>query len=353
MLRRLINAITVATIVGGLPCYAQTAAKPETEVARAQTAIDRGDPAGALVWYERVPVKAPERRDLLLRIAALRSRQLATDADVRVAVEACRAQVATGTKTCLTDARRIADDVGAEMGARLAAASVLVEGRADGAEAFFQTLLGIAAENKPAAAAGALAGRRADSSIQPLMQLAGNSNEDAKYIATLALVRYKTKDTVPVLRAVAADRDSGAARLIAYIGLAASGDQDALKILNDTLPLMKGRDLLEAGRALTTLKDPRGTAILRSLAQEGDEMLRIEAAEALYGADSALSARLIQSASDSANPWVRARALEAAATLRIAPTVSMRRAMLDTNSWVAVWAVQAVTADTVEPVKAR
>ena len=156
-----------------------------------------------------------------------------------------------------------------------------------------------------------------------------------------------------MLRAVAADRESGAARLIAHIGLAASGDLDSLKVLNETLPLMKGRDLLEAGRALVTLKDPRGTPILRSLAQEGDEMLRIEAAQALYDADPAQSARLIQTASESSNPWVRARALEAAATLRVTPTVSMRRAMLDSNSWVAVWAVQAVTADSVEAVKTR
>ena len=65
------------------------------------------------------------------------------------------------------------------------------------------------------------------------------------------------------------------------------------------------------------------------------------------------TARLIQTASESANPWVRARALEAAATLRVTPTISMRRAMLDSNSWVAVLAVQAVTADSVESVKTR
>jgi HEAT repeat protein len=353
MLRRLTRAITIATILGAVPCFGQTPSKPETDVDRAQTALKEGDPAGALLWYERVPVRAPERRDLLLRIAALRSRQLATDTDVRVAVEACRAQVAAGTKTCLPDVRRIADDVGAEMSTRLAAASVLVEGRAPGAESMFQTLLGIAAGNQPAAAAGALSGLHATSSIQPLIQLASSPDGDAKYIATLALVRYRSKESLPVLRAIASDRKSGAARLIAHIGLAASGDQDSLKIVNETLPLMKGRDLLEAGRALVALKDPRGTPILRSLAQEGDEMLRIEAAEALHDIEPSQSARLIQSASENANPWVRARALEAAATLRIAPTVSMRRAMLDSNSWVAVWAVQAVTVDSIEPVKPR
>ena len=83
----------------------------------------------------------------------------------------------------------------------------------------------------------------------------------------MALVRYNSKDAVPVLRVVAADREAGAARLIAHLGLAASGDQESLKILNETLPLMKGRDLLEAGRALVVLKDPRGTPILRSLAE--------------------------------------------------------------------------------------
>jgi HEAT repeat protein len=250
--------------------------------------------------------------------------------------------------------RRIADDYGAETGARLAAAGVLVEGRAPGAEAGFQTLVGIAVGSHPAAAAGALIHKPSATSVQSLVLLAGNADRDAKYIATSALARLGAKEALPVLnalKAVAADRESGAARLVAHIGLAAAGDAESLRVLNETLPLLTGRDLLEAGRALVRLKDPRGPSIVRTIAEGNDEILRIEAAEVLHESQPALAANLIRTTSQSDNPWVRARALEAAAVLRIVPTLSMRRAMLDSNSWVAIRAVQAITAGEPEPLR--
>jgi HEAT repeat protein len=178
------------------------------------------------------------------------------------------------------------------------------------------------------------------------MLLAGNPNRDAKYAATLALVRSRSADALPVLRSVATDPGAGASRLFAHIGLAAAGDAESLKAVNDALPFMKGRDLLESGRALAALKDPRGTPILRSMIEGGDESLRVEAAEAFHDVDAAFAARAIRAACSSSNPWVRAQALDAAARLRIAATPAMRRAMLDSNSWVAINALQAVAADT-------
>src|SRR5687767_13491667 len=112
------------------------------------------------------------------------------------------------------------------------------------------TMVGMAAESAPAAAADALARRPSASSLRQLMQLAGNPNRDAKYAATLALVRSRSADALPVLRSVATDPGAGASRLFAHIGLAAAGDAESLKAVNDALPFMKGRDLLESGRAL-------------------------------------------------------------------------------------------------------
>ena len=310
-------------------------------------AVARGNVQDAVHWYERLSRRVPAGdRALLTRIGVLRAQQLLQDPDPRVVVEACRAEKLAKDSPCLSAVRRIAEDFNAGMAARIAAAGVLVDLKGPGADAMFQRLLDMALTNEPAIVADALARRPPQSALQPLMSIAGNSNQDAKYIATLALVRLRSKDTAPLLRTVAADKEAGAARLIAYIGLAAQGDPDALKILNETLPLMKGRDLLEAGKALAYLKDPRGLPILRSIATDGEhDLLRIEAAEALNPTDPERAAAVVRALSASGNPWVRAHAMEAATRLNLLPTPTIRQAMLDSNSWVAVRAVQVVTAD--------
>lgn len=310
-------------------------------------ALARRDAHHAVEWYERLNRRQPAGdRELLSRIGTLRAEQLLEDPDPRVVVEACRAEKPSRTAPCIPAVRRVADDTNAAMGARLAAAGVLLDAREPGAEDMFQRFLDIALTNEPAIVADAIAHRPVLRSLQPLMALAENGNEDARYIATLALVRRRAKETAALLRTVAADPQAHAARLIAYIGLAAMGDRDALKVVNETLPLMRGRDLLEAGRALMDLKDPRGAQILRSLVAEGEhDLVRLEAAEAINQFDPALAAAAIRALSASSNPWVRAHALEAATRLRIAPTPAIRMAMLDSNSWVAVRAVQAVRAD--------
>jgi HEAT repeat protein len=323
---------------------------PETtEVVREgiAIAIGRQDVRHAVEWYERlnrrVPAGDPE---LLSRIGVLRAQQLLQDPDPRVAVEACRAEHPTRSAACLATVRRIADDANAPAGARLAAAGVLVDARDPAADGRFQQILQLALTNDPAVVADALTQRPSSGSLQPLMSIAENSNEDARYLATLALIRLRSKETAALLRSVATDKSAGAARLIAYIGLAAIGDGDALKIVNETLPLMKGRDLLETGKALVDLKDARGLPILRSVATDSEhELLRLEAAEALSPAEPDRAATIVRSLSSSDNPWIRARALEAAARLKILPTPAIRLAMLDANSWVAVRAVQAVIAN--------
>jgi HEAT repeat protein len=308
-------------------------------------AVARADIPGALQWYERLIRREPSGDAALLKeIGLLRARELAKDSDPRVVVGSCRAQIEPRRRpSCVTEIRRIADDANVDMGTRLAAAGTLIDARMTGAEAMFNTLVGIATDRQPAVAAGALTSRAA-SSIHSLILLAGNSDHDAKYIATLALAQLRAKEALPVLRTIASDREAGAARLMAYVGLAASGDAGSLKVINETLPLMKGRDLLEAARALVALKDPRGVPILRSIAEGNDESLRIDAAEALYRADPTLASSVIRAGSESTNPWARARAFEAAAKLHMPMSVSLRRSLLDSNAWVAIRAVQAITA---------
>ena len=338
--------VTAATLGAGV-CLAQEPAAPEaslTPVERVRLAVERGDAAGALVWYERAVTPANQRPELLAQIAGVRAAQLLSDPDARVVVEACRAQVAVGSISCLNTARRIAEDTSGEMTTRLAAAAVLVDAGAQGADAMLRTLIGIAASDKPAAAADAASRLPATSATPSLVALATGDDREAKYVATLGLLRLQSKEALAALRIVAADQQAGAARLFAQFGLAGAGDREARKVLEETLPLMNGRDLLEAGRALVALKDPRGASILRDMARGNDELLRIEAAEALHATDPELAATIIRGLASGGNPWVRARALEVAATLRLTPTPDMRRALLDSNSWVAVRAVQALAA---------
>lgn len=334
---------------------AQTA-KPDIDpVQRAREGAERalavGDLARALQNYEDLRARDPLHGELLRSIATARAAQLRKDPDPRIRVDACAAMLAAGPdRACIDELTKLANDTSVDMGSRFAAADALRAAKTTGSDRLFEFLLGQAIEQSPSTAADTLSRLPSAVSREPLKRLAADStNADARYIAAMALSRMRGDDLVPVLRFVANDKSAGAARLPASIGLARNGDPEGLRVLNETLPHIKGRERIEAALTLVALKDPRGTPLLAEVAKGEHELARIDAAEALFASRPKEAEALLASALKSANPWVRARALAAAASVGVRQTASHRQGMLDRNAAVAVAAVRAAILDASKP----
>lgn len=337
---RLVEAVAKLRTVG-----------PSADRARlqAEIAIARDDVPDAIEAYEQLQgtfrTPAPE---ILRAIAGAKARSLRTDADPLVRVTACEALLHVAAHAeCITELNRVASDGTADATTRFAAARALYERNAPNAARLLELVISAAISASPSVAAEGLAGLPQTVSNEPLKQLAMSENRDARYVATLALARRRTADMLPLLRTTASDPEAGAARLVAYIGLAASGDPEALKILRETLPLITGRERLEAALALVAIRDPQGPPMLEGILKGEHEMLRIDAAEVLYPTHRSLATPVIVASMASANPWVRARAFQAMASLSVPTTPALRRSMADRNAWVASAATRAVLQEVV------
>ncbi len=276
-----------AAILGTLSLAASSGTQPVAAQAVAKSAwqhLSAGRPTEALAAYEdltgRLKTPAPDLLQALVKAYAAPLRQ---HEEPRVRVDVCDALLELGADApCVAELNRLANDGSTDIGTRLAAGASLFEHGAPGARDVVNLVVGAALTTSPSSAADGLARLPPEISNEPLKRLAMSDNRDARYVATLALSRRGTDDVITTLRAVAADPDAGAARLVGYIGLAATGDPAGLKVVRDTLPLIKGRERLEAAIALTAVKDPQGPPLLQALLAGEHELQRVEAAEALY-----------------------------------------------------------------------
>jgi HEAT repeat protein len=284
--------------------------------------------------------------DVLHSIATRRAVTLRQHADLEVRVAACEALLLSGVAPdCVADLTRIANDASASFDSRLTAARVLADHKAEGAPALLEAVIAQGIANSPVTCASALAQVPAAVSNEPLKRLLASSNADAQYLAALALTRRRVPDAVAPLRSVASDPEAGAARLMAYIGLAALGEADGLRVVRETLPLMKGRDRLEAARALSAIKDPEGPKILASLLTSDVEMLRIETAEALYGSQPREASAALTAGIESSNQWIRAAAIAAAGRVGMPLTRGVQAAIADASPRVALAASRRILSD--------
>ena len=316
-----------------------------------RVALDAGNIPKALQTYETVREKDPSHGELLRSIAIARATQLRKESDARIRVDACASILLVGAdRSCIDELTTLANDTSVDMGSRFAAASALRTAKVVGSDRLFEYILGQAVEQSPATAADALARLPPAVSREPLKRLAADSpNADARYIAAMALSRMRSDDLIPVLRLVANDKTAGAARLPASIGLARNGDPEGLKVLNDTLPYIRGRERTEAALTLVALKDPRGPSLLAEVAKGEHELARLDAAEAMFASRPKEAEVILAEAMKSDNPWIRARAFAAAASVGLRQTAVHRQGMLDRNASVAVAAVRAAILDASQP----
>ena len=322
---------------------------PGAEVARlrVEIALSIDDFPQAVDAYDELagPLKSPSN-DVLRSIARRRAVTLRPHTDPQVRVEACETlMLAAAAPDCAEELQAAANDASSGIDIRLTAARALFEHNVRGAAALLDAVIRQGMQNSPATTATALEQLPASVSNEPLKQLLTSSNADAQYLATLALTRRRLPDAIPLLRTVATDPEAGAARLMAYIGLAALNQPDGIRILRETLPLTKGRDRLEAARALVVLKDPEGPKILESLLTSEHEMLRVETAELLYSTRSPRAAAALTAATESSNQWIRTAAIAAAARVGMPLTRSVRNAVANSSPRVALAASRAILLD--------
>lgn len=284
--------------------------------------------------------------ELLRSIATRRAAALRKHPDPEVRVEACETLMAVGAAAdCGAELLATANDSAAGMENRLHAARVLTEHKARGAAALLEAVIQQGIANSPVATASALEQMPPSLSNEPLIRLLVADNRDAEYLAAVAITRRRVPEAVAALRSVANDPEAGAARLMAYIGLAALRQPDGLRVLRETLPLIKGRDRLEAARALIALKDPEGPAILASLLTSESDMLRIEVAELLYSSRPRDAGAALSAGIESTNQWIRAAAIAAARRVGMPLRPSVRTAVGDDSPRVALAAIRSVLTD--------
>lgn len=314
---------------------------------RIEVALALKDFSQAVAAYEELagPLKSPSRA-VFGTIARTRALSLREDPDPQVRVAACEALMLAGpAPECGAELQGTANDASASFENRLTAARVLVEHKAPDAARLLDAVINQGIQNSPAITAEVLARMPPSVSNEPLKRLLSSENADAQYLAARALAPRRVKGAMAPLRAVATDPEAGAARLMAYIGLAALGEIDGLRTLHETLPLMKGRERLEAARALTLLKDPAGPPMLEALVASEHELLRIETAEHLFPARPAAAQSTLTAGIENANPSIRASAIAAASRVGMPVTRAIRRAVGDRNAQVAAAAVRAVLMD--------
>jgi hypothetical protein len=308
-------------------------------------ALARTDIAGAMQWYERLVRREPKGDALQLKaIARGRAYLLRANDDPAVRVYACVALLTIGEDGCEKDLRAWANDATLDVASRLEAAAALFRANKSDSRALLEQIVRSTELVSPSAVADALGRLPAGFATSVLVRLASSDNRDARYLAALALSRETSREAQQTLRVLASDETNRAARLAAYIGLARAGDRDALEFVEDALPFLRGRELLETGRAFLARRDARGHSIVLSVLEGDNELLRFDAAETLWATDRRRAEAVVFAGIASGNPWIRARALQVAAGARMSAVAAIRREVASANPWVAVRAAHAVLA---------
>jgi hypothetical protein len=310
-------------------------------------ALARTDIASAMQWYERLVRREPKGDAAQLKaIARARAYLLRASDDPAVRVYACVALLTIGEDECERDLRVWANDGSLDVASRLEAAASLFRANKPDSRALLEQIVRSTEQTSPSTVADAVGRLPVGFATSVLVRLASSDNRDARYLAALALSRETSREAQQTLRVLASDESNRAARLAAYIGLARAGDRDALKFVEDALPFLRGRELLETGRAFLARRDPRGPSIVLSVLEGDNELLRFDAAETLWATDRRRAEAIVFAGIASGNPWIRARALQVAAGARMSAVAEIRREVASTNPWVAVRAAQAVLAST-------
>lgn len=177
--------------------------------------------------------------------------------------------------------------------------------------------------------------------VQLLTQALAAGDSGARYGAIDGLASIQHDAALPVLKSWAG-RHGAEGRVLALAAVARAGDAAALSSIVAMLPELHGPDLLAAGVALASRRDPRGLEAVRYVLNGPEELLRLEAALALARMGDGSGRDRLEAEAESENAWVRLRAIEKLRKLRLAPTPNVWRQMADSMPWIRVRAAQAV-----------
>jgi hypothetical protein len=280
---------------------------------------------------------------MLRQLASWTVADLSKSPDDQVRNAACAATVEySRDEACLSALRAVMGDGNATFAVRLLAVNALRTAHDPYGDKALATIAGQAAATSPVDAAAMLA--KADPAVAvPLLRaMLATDDPQQQYAAATVLAGIPGKAAADAL-ASNIDHVTGAAKTSALAGMAANGDAASRKKIVDALPLLRGRDLLVAGRALQRAGDPAGARALTGLLSSDDEVTALDAADSLRSSAEATRARAaIHAALRSRYPAVRAQALRIWNEAGWPSDADVRRLLTDGDPWVRVQAAATV-----------
>lgn len=329
--------------VSGLAASSQ----PATPLAQMKQAYESGGESAAVSFYEQWTRRtgSPDA-SLLVQLASWTVSELSKAADADVRNAACAATVPySRDKFCVSALQALMNDANATFAARLVAVNALKAAQDPFADKALQSIASQAAAQHPVDAAALLSDVAPSISVPLLRNMLAGADPQQQYAAAFVLAGMTDKSATEAL-AQNVDHVSGAAKIAAVAGLAGAGDAANRAKLVEALPLLRGRDLLVAGRALQRVGDPRGTRTLTGLLGSDDESLALDAAAALTtGPEQARAKAAVHAGVLSKNPVVRAQALKLWRRAGWPSDPDIRMLLADADPWVRIEAAAVVMKD--------
>jgi hypothetical protein len=270
----------------------------------------------------------------------------ATDTDMVLAIDACRALLRRGANPCGAARLAQAKDAKQPIAVRLAAVRALNEAAAPPTSVpeLTRTIVASAGSDERALALG-LVGLPAQVAVPIWTRLAETGPREVQYLSIGALGRAGTPEA---RRALDAIRKRGAPQGLSFavtVASAGSGDAASVTELKKAIPLLQGSDVLAAADILQAQGEAAAAApLLRQAANGDNEIVRIEAAAKLGPADAELARAVLNNARVSENPLLRAAAFAAFRTSPLLDIPAVLDGLADANPWVRLRAGEAAAA---------
>ncbi len=323
---------------------------------RVEIAIAAADPIRAAEAYAQFVVANGDAEDLSLlrRVAEASLAGLAREPDPLLHTEACAVLARRGDAGCRGTLAKLSRSVDAPITLRLVAAAALSGSPPTGPNQAptLPELAAGAGPNEQRAIASVASRFPAAQAVPVLKQLLGSDAQDVQYSAAQQLGDLQTAESREILRAFVAANPAARATGAARLALARLGDPGALKTIGGAIAQLRGGDQLSAAEALLAAGDSRAVDALLSLAAGDHEQVRVAAAALLGDRRPDVTRKVIEVSMSSANPWVRADAIDAFRHSRYLTLPVRWRALRDDSPWVRLRAADA-TLVLIDPPVAR
>jgi HEAT repeat protein len=266
----------------------------------------------------------------LKALADLVVEDLAASPDPLIASAVC---AESSSASCVTRLRELRDGNNVPLTIRAMAATALSKGSGT-IDPTIERRVRDLIKTDPVTAATVAHHNGGSARVPLLAEVLASSDAPAQTVAARLLGQADSPEAAAALRAFLKSNPPRSAEWAAHVALANLGDADAIQLVSSKFAFFQGQDLLEAGTALARAGDARGVKALRDLSGGDDDLLRLQAAGALYPFEPLRTLEVLNDGYRNPNPMTRARALEITANLHLAPPDAAISLLADRDEWV-------------------